>query len=865
MSINEDHLIKLTSISEKVRDGSISLPTVQRGFVWKPHQIENLWDSLLRGYPVGSFVLSHKTNSEGNFELLDGQQRASSICLGFYGPINRRKTSTRNNIFLKTSSDNIMIFVDLAIPDSQRDNRKYLFRVITKSHPWGYRRRENQKTLESKHIVKAMKLYRLNNDDYLQTPLRHFWPYDSFKPIPLGLFLNAKNISGLKQSIEDWKKDKNLNVIDKKSKGTTSYYSIEQIFSDVKIMLDEQKLPLLWLNLSKLFDADVKGSTVSQNGDIELEASTQLPTTIDLDKDDQMNIEDRSLDEIENLFIRLNSGGTALKGEELNYSVLKSQISNTMQNEIEQACNPLFSPARFITIAFRLFNISSDIISMRIKPKQFQSAMKDRKDAFIEFMKNKFIKTKTLDNVKSILTYNENSNPNGLPSFVSYRLAHTAPEVMFMLLYRLIIREDDIKDKDIVLGMVTLFVWLGRGVKEKDHSKLLNNIWPCMKQLDAKRFWSNETVLRAIIRINDNEVLLNFPSLQQLKRALPKGDGHITKFDEKTFYKGQYGNFFRKILRNTDVLLYSQRSYLSKWFHKIEDYNLDDTNSAFDLDHICPRSYIKNKKNLRKSLKYWYNSIGNLRAWPYSLNKSDQDDAPAVKFNPKSEDKLSWWSEYLNNKELTEKLLRNYLLSASSCSKEWLDMESDIKDKIKENKVVKQVLSTIMNRNSQLCADWYNSLKIDSLIPETLKKSGIKSLFNKFLKLSMWYIEKNDDDMEYHLQTPHDSLRLYFAYNVEGYTLLNDYIGFGMFCDEDEFKNVKIPKKFEKSYIREDEYCIRTNATLISFSEDSRIDLLNEFYLWLLEFPNSPLQEIVTDKFCSSIRLKYRDRILKTN
>ena len=33
----------------------VELPSIQRGFVWKPKQIEDLWDSILRGYPIGSF------------------------------------------------------------------------------------------------------------------------------------------------------------------------------------------------------------------------------------------------------------------------------------------------------------------------------------------------------------------------------------------------------------------------------------------------------------------------------------------------------------------------------------------------------------------------------------------------------------------------------------------------------------------------------------------------------------------------------------------------------------------------------------------------------------------------------------------
>jgi len=37
-----------------------SVPILQRGLVWNPGQIELLWDSILRGFPIGALVLSAK-------------------------------------------------------------------------------------------------------------------------------------------------------------------------------------------------------------------------------------------------------------------------------------------------------------------------------------------------------------------------------------------------------------------------------------------------------------------------------------------------------------------------------------------------------------------------------------------------------------------------------------------------------------------------------------------------------------------------------------------------------------------------------------------------------------------------------------
>ena len=48
----------------------ISIPIIQRGFVWKPEQIAGLWDSLLRGFPIGSFMVQPKSQGSNDVELI---------------------------------------------------------------------------------------------------------------------------------------------------------------------------------------------------------------------------------------------------------------------------------------------------------------------------------------------------------------------------------------------------------------------------------------------------------------------------------------------------------------------------------------------------------------------------------------------------------------------------------------------------------------------------------------------------------------------------------------------------------------------------------------------------------------------------
>lgn len=100
-------------------------------------------------------------------------------------------------------------------------------------------------------------------------------------------------------------------------------------------------------------------------------------------------------DDIEEVFVRLNTQGTSLGGEELNYSLLKAKIGKDLRNpdllkKIEDGCEGIMKPAQFITLAYRLYKNSKKenevSVNMAVQPKQFQRAMReDEEGKFIDF------------------------------------------------------------------------------------------------------------------------------------------------------------------------------------------------------------------------------------------------------------------------------------------------------------------------------------------------------------------------------------------------------------------------------------------------------------------------------------------------
>lgn len=46
----------IKTLLDKVKNHDYILPAIQREFVWRPDQICQLFDSLLQGYPFGTFL-----------------------------------------------------------------------------------------------------------------------------------------------------------------------------------------------------------------------------------------------------------------------------------------------------------------------------------------------------------------------------------------------------------------------------------------------------------------------------------------------------------------------------------------------------------------------------------------------------------------------------------------------------------------------------------------------------------------------------------------------------------------------------------------------------------------------------------------
>lgn len=145
---------------DKIHRRRFLLPAIQRNFVWKPDQIGDLFDSLMRDYPIGSFLFwevegenickyhfyefireyhektkasSDKADVGGDREItaiLDGQQRLTSLYIGlkgFYAYKLPRLHWTNPRAFPERK-----LYLNLVAPSENAGLRQYDFQLLTK-------------------------------------------------------------------------------------------------------------------------------------------------------------------------------------------------------------------------------------------------------------------------------------------------------------------------------------------------------------------------------------------------------------------------------------------------------------------------------------------------------------------------------------------------------------------------------------------------------------------------------------------------------------------------------------------------------------------------------------------------------------
>ena len=632
MKIIENHLRDIKDwLSE---DSKVELPAMQRGFVWKPSQIENIWDSVFREFPMGSFLL---TSTGDNLMLIDGQQRATSLALGYYNPweMDVHRLGNVKNL--------PVIWMDVS-PISVTENSEYVFRVVTRSHPWGYQLVNNWKVLSIPDRRSSASLLKecYNVEMYTKLSPSQRLPYDAHLPIPLCFLLSALETTN---NYTDWKKE----VILKCQAIPVNYHPKhlpkEELYHSALESSDLSSLyeKIVYLDKYYIIPAlSVDNKLILRSGD-----NAQVNPT---------------------LFVRLNSGGTQLEGEELIYSIYKAVCPST-KKLVESIASNIIKPSKIIALASRLVlsNLNNNRFYNSISLTQFQKEVaKDEFKGALESLIGEEVDSSLkslVDKSIAILKYD-----GTIPDTIIKKFIKDSPDG-FLLLLNWLQKNPDValtsELKAQVCSRLYTNYWFG------DLNYIVRNLWGESAREDfwsisyhndnylAQRHLVSPDALEAFL-LNKAEKGVDFSISREdsVWQEWTSSDPKLESLSEEDYIirmKDGWINYLWRLLTNKYLILLAQREYINRTF---KDYNqvedLEDTERPWDWDHIYPESWVYYQREIDDRTRYWESKIGNFRAMSLTDNRSENNNhSPAERFAAKDDDYFIRENDLVYWKQLT--------------------------------------------------------------------------------------------------------------------------------------------------------------------------------------------------------------------
>jgi hypothetical protein len=617
----------------------VELPSVQRGFVWKPKQVEDLWDSLLREYPIGSFLFSQTGEKK---YLMDGQQRATSIFLGFFNPYDIQNTTKAWSI----KGELPVIWIDLQ-PNNKPDASKYLIRLTTRSHPWGYQAKNNDNKLSVPERRTALDIFRKNNknvDGYTSFENTTVFPYDACYPLPLCFFIESETVEQIVEKAKTYLPD----YFCTKSGGFENKAGFLNILQTEELEKNIQDI----LYVVKKTKKRIINYDIISNSVLEEEQETEDPT----------------------LFVRINSAGTRLSGDDLIYSIYKATFQNAKEL-VEDIGSNFIAPTQVISMASRIAwsAINNNKFPTKMNVRQFQQNIKN--DEFKNKLQ-KLIEQKTVSSLFeqaiNILKCKDNT-VGEIPPVLIKQFINKSQDLFLFFIYWLYVHNDyEINDvtKLKMLAKLLSFSWFERNINMKE-------LW--IREIDKKDFWVkplNEHICwdpngdwndyAGIHFLLPPELLKSYYQQESVETLFLENDGHkwelyksgigekiiehYNKVKSTNFTLDEINNYYffpgfiGKLMSNKSFILFAQRNYINsefKDFNQME--NIEDTNVPWDWDHIYPNNWVYYKQGIPQSIKDWNNTNGNFRAISLEQNRSESNiESPNSRLKDKNNREISF-------------------------------------------------------------------------------------------------------------------------------------------------------------------------------------------------------------------------------
>ena len=586
----ESKIYKLREVANWTNpDSEVTIPALQRGLVWKPSQVELLWDSILRGFPIGSFMLSDivEQGQKGKYYLMDGQQRYNAISIGFNTVKDARA----------------VLWIDLVPPSVKNSTRLFWIKATTIPQPWGFKNDDDCSRLNTREKRKALDIFELQGNIYnREFSLTGTWPIEANCPIPLWCLLEASKTTNndaeafLHKTITIFKEtnfaySKKIDFDEK-----ACCYLKEVLFPRI-VALDNY-----YINCNHLPKEVMESETESETDTVE-------QTTLEV------------------LFTRLNTGGTAISRDDLNYSAIKAYWP-TIKDINDRLAEKYMSPSKLVMLAFRLAltDKEDDSLKNELSIRQIRSyARKDAEREKITYLYNAHLE-KILEQIDEWLGVNV-EGANRTPSILRTIIARNSPDVYLLLMY--FARVDIDSPIKITASQIKSLAFCLHWFTANNDKK------GCVQEIfrRCKDGITLDNIQKGIARLMHDCKLVHIYNPDEVRRFVPKM-GEDQNWRVWHSIPAPARQFFDRIFWNgnaesREMLLYAEREYINTHFANYDPARQDmwaEYNRPWDFDHIVARNRIVGKQGkFREYDKIWLDSIGNFAAISYESNRSKND------------------------------------------------------------------------------------------------------------------------------------------------------------------------------------------------------------------------------------------------
>ena len=565
----------------------LTIPAVQRGKVWNAARIETLWDSIFRGFPIGALSVRCKEGNVHEFDILDGQQRATAISLGF-------------DILpsLKNHKYDSILWIDLVRADGEE---QYRFFVTTTSQPWGY--------AESSSETRNSLLPTSERRRAAITLPEDEWEKGQVKPYPFQLY-PARARAPVPYTLLRVYAEETL-----RNKNQVDFDDFRKTFLDGKFGMNK------FLINEILPKADVRPKDFKNLCD-KIASISKDYTVFFLDAS-SVTEKDIAL-----YFTRIGKGGVVPNDEELAYSVLKSKLDSGFRKTIQDIHEKygLATESRIAHLAIRLFKSEYDQDKTG-KPQFYSGSVfsvvmdmcKDEnaseKQLFSEFIREKFEAR-----IKKV------ESDYQLTQWHSARYASERDGDVFLML---LLAAGDVFAGSFtsynVKGLAELLFGYASDVGYSMRKILEEGVPIAIANLANDTFYGKRRLTLPISSTKfDNINVDSIDSLLKWKDDNPEAAQTLA---------GGYNNSNHDHAYN--ILLYACKdSILNNKFKYNKELGLwAEDNCPWDYDHIMPHSTIEKmcdpdySSDEQEACEWLKNSIGNLAPLPFWLNRSLSDSA----------------------------------------------------------------------------------------------------------------------------------------------------------------------------------------------------------------------------------------------